>query len=151
MTTDDPSVAQQVVADYVRRLERDDEAGQWPLNADLLPYSKPIIKTAIRTSLSALHSSGQLTDELREFLEGAYVSLADYVTDDLVRLMNEYQQAGADLGADSRLAREKTKGLAWRTVSESGPLVGEIARTIAGEAATLRAEFREFVGSEDWG
>jgi hypothetical protein len=148
MNLDDPSVAQQVVADYVRRLELDNEAGQWPVNADVLPYSKSIIKAAIRTSLSSLGSSGHLTEELREFLEGAYVSLADYVTDDLVRLMNEYQQAGADLAADNRLAREKTNGLAWRTVSESGALVGEIARTIAGEAAALREEFREFASTE---
>lgn len=147
VNADDPSVAQQVVAEYVRRLERDNEAGRWPVNADVLPYPKAIIKTAIRTSFGALDLSGQLTDELRAFLEEAYVSLADYVTVDLAQLMNEYQQAGSDLAADSRLAREKTTGLAWRTVSESGALVGEVARIIASEAAALRAEFRELVAA----
>jgi hypothetical protein len=147
MNPEDPMVAQQVVADYVRRLEGDNEAGQWPVVADVLPYPKPIIKDAIRTSFRALNSSGQLTDDLREFLEQAYVSLADYVTVDLAQLMKEYQSAGADLAADSRLAREKTTGLAWRTVSESGALVGEIARVIASEAAVLRAEFRELVAA----
>jgi hypothetical protein len=147
MNLDDPTVAQRVVAEYVRRLERDDEAGQWPLKADLLPYPKPTIKAAIRTSLLALASTAQLTSELREFLESAYVSLADYVTVDLAQLMNEYQRAGVDLAADGRLAREKTAGVAWRTVSESGALAGEIARMIASEADGLRVEFREFVGA----
>jgi hypothetical protein len=147
MNLDDPTVAQRVVAEYVRRLERDDEAGQWPLKADLLPYPKQTIKAAIRTSLFTLDSSGQLTGELRESFESAYVALADYVTVDLAQLMNEFQQAGEDLAADSRLVREKTAGLAWRTVSESGALVAEIARTIASDAAALRAEFREFAGA----
>jgi hypothetical protein len=144
MNLDDPVVAQQIVAEYARRLERDLEIDKWPAEADALPYPKPAIKSAIRTSVVALASSGQFTAELREFLETAYVSLADYVAADLARLMSEYQQAGSDLAADGRLAREKTTGEAWRTVAESGPIVGEVVRMVTSEAETLRAEFRVF-------
>jgi hypothetical protein len=59
-------------------------------------------------------------------------------------LLTEYQHAGADLAANARLAREKTGSPAWRTVAETGALAGEIARTIAHEAAELREEFRTF-------
>lgn len=144
MNPDDPVVAQQIVADYARRLARDLEIDKWPAEADALPYPKLAIKAAIRTSVVALATSGQFSDELREFLETAYVSLSDYVASDLVRLLSEYQQAGSDLAADQRLAREKTAGSAWRTVAESSAIVGEVARMVASEAETLRAEFRVF-------
>jgi hypothetical protein len=144
MNPDDPAIAQQIVIDYARRLERDSETGGWPVDAGVLPHSKLSIKSAIRTSVVALTSSGQLTDELREFLETAYVALADYVAADLAKLVDEYQRAGIDLAADKRLVQEKTAGAAWQRVAESGSLVGEVARTIASEADTLRAEFRAF-------
>jgi cell wall assembly regulator SMI1 len=144
MNPDDPVVAQQIVAEYARRLARDLETDKWPAEADALPYPKQAIKAAIRTSVVALATTGQFTDELREFLETAYVSLADYVASDLARLLSEYQQAGTDLATDRRLAREKTAGSAWQTVAESGAIVGEVARMVASEAETLRAEFRVF-------
>jgi hypothetical protein len=147
MNPDDPESAQQIVADYVRRLEHDGDSDHWPGSVDLLPYPKQTIKSAIRTSVATLRRSGQLTDELREFLESAYIALADYVAADLAQLMGEYQQASAALASDPRLAREKTAGPAWRTVTESGALAGEIARTAANEAAVLRDEFRELIAS----
>jgi hypothetical protein len=145
MNPDDPSSAQLIVAEYARLLERDGESGQWPGCSDALPYPKQTIKSAIRTSLLALTSSGDLTSELQEFLEDAYVALADYISPDLAKLMSEYQRAGSDLAADPRLAREKTAGAAWRTIAETGTLAGEIARSIASEAQELRAEFRGFM------
>jgi hypothetical protein len=92
----------------------------------------------------ALASSGQLTDELREFLEGAYVSLADYVSADVSRLMLDFQRAGADFASDARRVREKTATDAWHTIADSSQLAGEIARSIAAEAELLRCEFRSF-------
>jgi hypothetical protein len=144
MSSTGPDIAQQIVAEYARRLERDSEVNLWPADADALPYPKQTIKSAIRTSVQTLESTGQLTDELHEFLETAYVALADYVAADLARLMNEFQRAGTDLAADKRLTSEKTMGPAWRTMVESGRLAGEIARAIASEADALRAEFRTF-------
>jgi hypothetical protein len=143
MNPDDPAIAQQIVAEYARVLERQTDE-DWPARAETLPYPKTTIKSAIRTSVAALASTGQLTGELREFLEAAYVALADYVAADLSRLMTEYQHAGVDLAADARLAREKTSGNAWRTVAETGKLAGEIARSIADDAVLLRVEFRTF-------
>jgi hypothetical protein len=142
MDPSDPPVAQQIVVAYVRFLERQAESGDWPARLDSLPYPKPTIKTAIQTSAWALASTGQLSDEMREFLETAYVTLADYIEPDLARLMGEYQRAGAALAADQRLAREKLAGDAWRNVSETSSLAGEIARNISEEAEGLRHEFR---------
>jgi hypothetical protein len=140
---DDPLDAQQIVTEYARILNRDLEHGRFPVPVDSLPFAKPLIKTAIRTSVIALASTGQLTEELRVFLQTAYVSLADYVPSDLVKLMREYTRASDDLAADSRLAREKTTGAAWQTVAEGSRLAGEIARSMASEAELLQREFRQ--------
>jgi hypothetical protein len=142
---DDPFSAKQIVTEYARILNRDLERGSFPLPTDSLPFAKPTIKTAIETSLLALISTGQLTEELREFLETAYVSLADYVPADLVQLMREYARAGDDLAADPRLAREKTTGAAWQTVAGGSRLAGEIARSMASEADQLKTEFQQLL------
>jgi hypothetical protein len=142
---EDPLDAKQIVTEYARVLNRDLERGIFPVAIDSLPFAKPIIKTAIETSLLALVSTGQLTEELREFLETAYVSLADYVPADLVQLMREYSRAGDDLAADPRLAREKTTGAAWQTVAGGSRLAGEIARSIASEADLLKTTFQQLL------
>jgi len=142
---EDPLSAKEIVAEYARVLNRDLERASFPQPVDSLPFAKATIKTAIGTSLNALLSSGQLTEELRDFLHTAYVSLADYVTADLVQLMREYARAGEDLAADPRLAREKTSGQAWQTVTNSSRLAGEIARSIADEAEVLQAEFEQLM------
>lgn len=145
MNPDDPLSAQYIVAEYARVLDHDIQRGSFPAPDDSLPFAKSTIKTAIKTSLLALASTGQLTEELQDFLQTAYVSLADYVASDFVRLMSEYARAGDDLAADPRLAREKATGAAWQTVTDSGRLAGEIARSIAGEAELLRLEFQELM------
>jgi hypothetical protein len=140
---EDPVSAQQIVAEYARVLDRDLQTGSFPAPVDSLPFAKPAIETAIKTSVAALASSGQLTEDLREFLETAYVSLADYVAPDLVQLMSEYTPAAGDLATDQRLTREKTAGPGWQRLSESSRLAGEIARSIATEAERLRTEFQQ--------
>jgi len=145
---DDPLDAQQIVAEYARVLDRDLQQGRFPVAVDSLPFSKPIIKSAIRTSVLVLSSEGQMTDDLRDFLHTAYVSLADYVTADLVQLLSEYNRAAEDLAADPRLAKEKTGGSAWQTISESSQLAGEIARAMAAEAEELQAEFSQLMSVE---
>ncbi|PYR66610.1 MAG: hypothetical protein DMF87_14060 [Acidobacteria bacterium] len=147
MNPDDPESAQRIVADYVQLLERTLESDDWPAALDALPYPKQTIKSAIQTSYGALTWSGQLTGELRDFLETAYVSLADFVSADVAQLMREYQRAGTALETDRRLVREKIAGPAWQTIAKSGTLAGGIARAIAEDAETLRAEFREFADS----
>jgi hypothetical protein len=145
MNPDDPPSAKQIVTEYARVLNRDLERGSFPVPVDSLPFAKATIKTAIETSLQALVLSGQLTEELREFLETAYVSLADYVPSDLVQLMREYARAGDELAADPRLAREKTTGAAWQTVAGGSRLAGEIARSIASEADLLKTGFQQLL------
>lgn len=142
---DDPLSAQHIAAEYARVLDRDLQRGRFPAPVDSLPFAKPTIKTAIKTSALALASTGQLTEDLRDFLQTAYVSLADYVAPDLVRLMSEYTRAGEDLAADSRLPREKTTGAAWQTVADSSRLAGEIARSMASDAELLRQEFQQLM------
>ena len=96
MDPSDPLDAQQVVAEYARLLERDIEENRHPARIDTLPYAKPVIRTAIRTSLETLARSGQLTADMREFLQVAYTSLADYIEGELVDLMTEYRASAAE-------------------------------------------------------
>jgi hypothetical protein len=140
-----PAEAQQVTNAYAAFLERQYAAGQaLPLSRSALPYSKEIIRRSIQTAASALASSGQLTEELRDFLETTYVSLADCVDDELARVMREYRQAMDGLAAEPGLGHGKTGSAAWRQLSETSALVAKITRAMTDEAEALRAEFDEF-------
>lgn len=141
----DPIVAQKMVSEYAALLEKHAREDVYPAPIASLPYSKELLKTSIRTAAAALVSSGQMTDQMRDLLEVAYMSLADYVEDDLVQLMREYQTAGAELAADARLAKEKMGTPAWQQLSATGRLAGEIAKTLAHETELLRREFRQFL------
>jgi hypothetical protein len=145
MDPNDPADAQQVVIEYARVLEADYAEQRHPSRVDGLPFAKPIIKTAIRTSVVELVRSGQLTDELRDYFEIAYVSLAEYLDAELVELMKTYRQSAEQLTAESVSVQDKTKTSAWRTLAASGSLAGEVARAAALEAEQLRREFKEFV------
>ena len=145
MNPDDPHVAQQIVAAYVAVLERHDQDQQFPAAISALPYSRDTIKQAIRASLRALAASGQLTDELRAFLEGAYVSLADFIDEELVRLMREYNRAADDMSHAPPAAGERVKTPSWQTLQRTSALAGEIARGVAADAAQLRGEFATLI------
>lgn len=140
----DPIEAQQVVVEYARLLERDLTEDRHPARVDSLPYSKGVIKSAIRTSLQEVARTGQLTDDLRAFLETAYTSLAEYVEGELVQLMTQYRTSASALAAESGTARDKTTTAAWRTLAGSSSLAGEVARAITAEAEALRHEFNGF-------
>src|SRR5206468_8855382 len=128
MDTSDPLDAQQVVIEYARLLEQDFDQQRHPARIDTLPYAKPVIKSAIRTSVKNLSASGQLTDELREYLETAYISLAEYLEGELVELMMLYLDSAEQLAVDAQSARDKTQTPAWQTLAQSGSLAGEVAR-----------------------
>lgn len=145
MDPSDPLDAQQVVVEYARLLERDFDQQRHPARIDTLPYAKPVIKSAIRTSVKSLAATGQLTDELREYLETAYISLAEYLEGELVELMTLYRNSAEQLAAEAQLARDKTRTPAWQTLAESGSLAGEVARAATTEAETLRSEFQSFL------
>jgi hypothetical protein len=145
MDPQDPLDAQQVVIEYARMLERDINENRHPARVDSLPYGKPIIKTAICTSVKHLAASGQLTDELRDYFETAYVCLAEYLDAEIVDLLTEYRQSAEALAAEPLAGRDKTRTAAWRTLAESGALAGEAARSTTQEAETLRTEFLSFL------
>lgn len=143
----DPSApldAQGIVAAYLKLVEAHAAADLYPGSLRDLPYPKETIRAAFKTSMMALINAGQLTAELRDYLEIAYVSLADYVDEEGATLLREYTRAGTELAADSRLAREKTMTDAWRRVTEQGRLAGQIAQAISIDADRLRAEFRSW-------
>jgi hypothetical protein len=145
MNPDDPHVAQQIVAAYVSVLERHQEQQTLPAPVSALPYSRDTIKQAIGTSMRALSSSGQLTDELQQFLEGAYVALADFVDEELVRLMRDYNRAADDLSQASQATGERVKTSSWQTLRQTSGLAGEIARSVAADAAELQREFAQIL------
>lgn len=142
MDTTDPHIAQQIVGAYAALLERHANQDIYPAPLASLPYPKEVIKASVRTSVTALASTGALTDELRDFLEVAYISLADYIEDDLVRLMREHRQASAAVAVDGRLATETRTTPAWQRLAETSRLVGEIAKAVAEDTEALRKEFR---------
>lgn len=139
-----PADAQGIVAAYLTLVEAHASADVYPGSLHDLPHPKETIRAAFKTSTMALIGGGQMTTELREYLEIAYVSLADYVDDEGATLLREYVQAGQELAAGSRLAHEKTTTDAWRRVTEQSRLAGQIAVTISVEANRLRAEFRSW-------
>lgn len=145
MDTSDPRVAQQIVGAYTALLEQHADRNVHPESLATLPYPKAVIKASVRTSVLALATTGALTGEMRDFLEVAYISLADYVEVDLVRIMHQHQQAGAALAADERLGTEKRTTPAWQRLADTSRLVGEIAKAMADETETLRTEFRTWL------
>lgn len=141
MDLDDPSVAQNVVAAYATLLQRRADEKRLPAPTTDLPYSRPVIKAAVATSLRTLRDTGQLTGELRDFLEEAYVRLSDFIDAELVRLLHDYN-AAADGLTPERTAAERVQTAQWRMLEETGRLAGDIARRIADDAAQLREEFK---------
>lgn len=140
MNPDDPESAQRVVAEYAQLLEQSD-AETYPASIRTLPYPKQTIKSAILTCAASLRQTEQLTGDMREFLEEAYTALADYVDEDLVRVMAEYREALAVV-AEVQSSHDKLQTPAWQRIAETGRLAGDIARSIADDAAALRLEFR---------
>jgi hypothetical protein len=145
MDLNDPPTAQNVVAAYAAVLEQHARSETYPSSIGTLPYSKADIKHAIRTVAGALHETGQMTQEIRDFLEVAYVSLADYIEDELARLVREYNAASAALPRQG-MGPAQQGSPPWQVVSSSGKLVADIARTIAQDTEALRQEFRGFAG-----
>jgi hypothetical protein len=140
MTRDDPESAQRIVAEYAQVLEQGGSHA-FPASARALPYPKQIIKSAILTCTARLRQTQQLTADMREFLETAYIALADYVDDDVVQVMAEYRDALASL-SDVQMARDKLQTPAWERIAETSRLAGDIAKSIADDASALRLEFR---------
>jgi hypothetical protein len=143
-TNADLAFAQQIVVDYARTLERDLNENRLPGRVDTLPFAKTAIKEAIETSAAFLSSTSGLTDDMREFLETAYVSLAEYLEPELVSLVLEYRHAAEELSAGTTIA-DRTSTPAWRTLAESAGLAAEIARATAAEADALRVRFRQLI------
>lgn len=147
MNPSDPIDAQQVVVEYARVLERDLAGNRHPNRVDALPFAKPVIKTALETCTREVTAAGQLTDELRDFLETAYISLAEYLDAELVDLMAQFRASAEELAVQPHAAREKTQSVAWRTVAETSALAGDIARAMAAEAEALRREFQRLMAA----
>jgi len=142
----DPLDAQQIVIDYARLLERDITENRHPARIDSLPFTVSTIKTAIRTSVAQLVRTGQLTNDMRDYFETAYISLADYLDPELVTLMSEFRQSAEHLETTPGAPPEqRIKDAAWRTLAESSALAAEIARAAADECDKLRSEFRTFL------
>jgi hypothetical protein len=141
----DPLDAKQIVIEYARVLERDIDEQRHPARIDSLPFSRPVIQAAIRTSVTHLLSSGALTPDLRDYFETAYISLAEYLDPELVALMAEYRRSAEHLTTESVAVRDRTATSAWRTLAETSALAGEVARATSVEAEKLKTEFQELV------
>jgi hypothetical protein len=145
MDPDDPTNAHQIVSAYMTRLEEHYGADEpFPLPLSTLPYTKHIITQSMKTMVGSLAAAGQITPELHRVLEIAYTSLADYVDDELVRVMREYRKAMSELDVAAGSGQQKTGTTAWGQVAEMSSLVAGIAKAMADEAEMLRTEFQQF-------
>jgi hypothetical protein len=143
MNPQDPESAHRIVAEFAGLHEQHVTGARLPVSVRVLPYPKQTIKEAILTCRRTLQYTEQLTPDLHEMLEEAYVGLSEYIDDELVRVMTEYREAADTLAADARQAREKTQTQAWSRLAETGRLAGNVARAIAEDATALRAEFQD--------
>jgi hypothetical protein len=144
MDPDDPLDAQQIVIAYARLLERDVQENRHPARVESLPFAKPIIQAAIRTSAVELAASGRLSDDLRDYFESAYALLAEYVDAEIVTLMTQYRES-ADRLADAASPQDRAQSASWRTVADTSALAGQVARAVTADADRLRAEFRQLI------
>jgi hypothetical protein len=142
MNPQDPESAHRIVAEFAGLHEQHVTGARLPASVRMLPYPKQTIKEAILTCRQTLHYTQQLTSDLHEMLEEAYVGLSEYIDDELVRVITEYREAADTLAADARNAKEKAQTPAWSRLAETGRLAGNVARAIADDATALRAEFR---------
>lgn len=147
-TDTDLAFAHQVVVEYARVLARDINENRLPERVDALPFAKAEIRRAIELSVRFVSSTSGLTDEMREFFETAYVSLAEYLEPELVSLVLDYRRAADELSAGATVA-DRTATPAWRTLAEGAPLAAEIARATTAEANELRTRFRQLVASKN--
>ena len=138
LAPDQPTDAQDIVAAYLRCLS-DHDAELYPCSVRDLPYPKTILRPAFKTTVATLVALGRMTEELREYLQIAYVSLADYIEPDHATLLHEYVNAGHAMATDSRLMHENPDAL--RRITRQGQLAGQIASAISREADSLRLEF----------
>jgi hypothetical protein len=143
----DPVAAQQLIARYATLVDEHASANAFPASASTLPASKTAIKDAVRTVLQALAISDQLTDELRSFLQDAFVALANYVDAELAALAAEHRRASEALEADPRHPRERLDSPHWAVLARTSQLAAEIARASAEEAVALRREFEALVAT----
>jgi len=145
MNPQDPESAQRIVTEYGQLLETGARQ-DLPESVGMLPYPKQTIKAAILTCVATLRATDQLTVDMRDFLEEAYVALADYVDEDIVRLMAEYRRALASV-AEIQAARDKMQTTGWQQITETSRLAGDIAKSIADDVAALRLEFQRALGT----
>lgn len=143
MNPQDPESAHRIVAEFAELHERHLTAGQLPASVRTLAYPKQTIQEGILTSLRTLQITRQLTPDLLEWLEEAYVGLAEYLDEELVRVVVEYRAAADAVAAETAAARDRVRTPAWGRLAETGRLAGNVARAIAEDAAKLRAEFRQ--------
>jgi hypothetical protein len=143
MNPQDPESAHRIVADYAALHEQHVTSGRLPAPVRTLAYPKQTIQEAVLTCVRTLDRSGQLTHEMLDWLEEAYAGLAEYLDEELVRVVTEYRDAAEALGAEGLAARDKVHTPAWGRLTETGRLAGNVARAISEDAARLRVEFRE--------
>jgi hypothetical protein len=145
----DPVTAQSLIARYVAVVEEHTLGNAFPASVTTLPASKAAIKDAVGIVLVALARTNQLTNELTEFLEDAFVALANYVDAELATLAAEHRRASQSLEADRRHPQERVDSPGWAVMARTSRLVGDIARASADEAAALRQEFHTLVARLD--
>ncbi len=141
MNPANPADAQRIVNSYATVLERHMAEGSHPVSLAALPHPKDVIRASLVTVTKCLAAGGQLTSDLCTLLETAFVALADYVDDELARLLKEHRAASEAVAAAGEFGRDKVKPPAWQTLAATSALVSRATQAMAAEAGDLRAQF----------
>jgi hypothetical protein len=128
-----PADPQDILRDYLSVLEKREKFGMaMPLS--MLPYTKTEIKGAIKSAISST-----IYMEERERLKKAFITLSDFIPDEVLKKVDQEWRDIAD--AECEVGQEP------ESVSESDIMadVIQVQKSIADEGAQLAQEITEFV------
>jgi hypothetical protein len=121
------------VSRYFSILEKRENYGMaMPLSK--LPYTKTEVKEAIKSSLS----SGASVEE-RDKLKKGYITLSEFIPDEVLKKVDQYRRDAADAECES--GEEPGVGSETDVMAE----VIKVQKSIADEGAVLAQEITEFM------
>jgi len=124
---------QDIVRRYFSILEERENYGMaMPLSK--LPYTKTEVKEAIKSSLSSTESA-----EERDKLKKGYITLSEFIPDEVLKKADQYRKDAADAECESGEEPE---------VGGEADIMAEVVRvqkSIADEGAELTQEITEFM------
>lgn len=122
-----------IVRDYLSVLEKRDNFGM-AIPLSMLPYTKTEIKDAIKSVISSTQNM-----EERDKLKKGYITLAEFIPDEVLKKVNQDWKDVAD--AECEVGQEPEAFVDTDVMAE----VVKVQKSIADEGARLSQEIIEFI------